>query len=76
MQSSVEVHQSNDLISDYTVVPRCNERGGEPYHPDFSSPDGDVILASKDCKVMFRTHTYILKTTSGFFRSMFSLPRR
>lgn len=71
MQSSSEVN-----LSEYTVVPRCcNEKGDYSYHPSFSSPDGDVILASKDCKVMFRTHTYILKTTSGFFRSMFSLSR-
>ncbi|EAU91566.2 hypothetical protein CC1G_02055 [Coprinopsis cinerea okayama7 len=46
------------------------------FHPDFSDPDGDVVLASRNCKMMFRTHSYTLKTTSGFFRSMFSLPGR
>ena len=45
------------------------------FHPDFASSDGDVILASRDCQVMFRTHSYILKTASGWFKSMFSLPR-
>ncbi|TFK25550.1 hypothetical protein FA15DRAFT_590263 [Coprinopsis marcescibilis] len=40
------------------------------FHPDFSDQDGDVVLASKDCTMMFRTHSYTLKTTSGFFRSI------
>ena len=45
------------------------------YHPLFSSPDGDVILASKD-GILFRVHSYTLKTTSGWFRGMYSLPQR
>lgn len=44
------------------------------YHPLFSSPDGDVVLKTKD-GVQFRVHSYTLKTTSGWFRSMFSLPQ-
>jgi hypothetical protein len=45
-------------------------------HPLFSNPDGDVILGSKGGDVLFRTHSFILKTTSGFFRTMFSLPQK
>jgi hypothetical protein len=45
-------------------------------HTLFSNPEGDVILGSKDGDVLFRTHSFILKTTSGWFRSMFSLPQK
>lgn len=45
-------------------------------HPLFSNPDGDVILGSKDGKVLFRTHAFVLKTTSGWFRTLFSLPQK
>ncbi|KAI0329183.1 hypothetical protein GY45DRAFT_1435582 [Cubamyces sp. BRFM 1775] len=44
-------------------------------HPLFSSEDGDVVLGSKD-RVLFRVHSYTLKTTSGWFRAMYSLPQR
>ncbi|KAF4598420.1 BTB domain-containing protein [Pleurotus pulmonarius] len=42
-------------------------------HPAFSSPDADVILGTDGA--MFRVHSYTLRTTSGWFRSMFSLPQ-
>ncbi|KAI0915753.1 hypothetical protein AcW1_003734 [Taiwanofungus camphoratus] len=44
-------------------------------HPLFSSTDGDVMLGSKD-GTLFRVHSYTLKTTSGWFRAMFSLPQK
>lgn len=44
------------------------------YHELFNSTDADVVLGSKD-GVLFRVHTYTLKTTSGWFRDMFSLPQ-
>ncbi|KAI0661185.1 hypothetical protein C8Q70DRAFT_1052292 [Cubamyces menziesii] len=44
-------------------------------HPLFSSEDGDIVLGSKD-RVLFRVHSYTLKTTSGWFRAMYSLPQR
>lgn len=44
-------------------------------HPLFSSPDGDVLLGAKD-GVLFRVHSFTLKTTSGWFRDMFSLPQK
>jgi hypothetical protein len=46
------------------------------FHPDFASTDGDVILGAKSGDVLFRTHSFVLKTTSGWFRTMFSLPQK
>lgn len=43
-------------------------------HPAFDSPDADVVLVSRDL-VRFRMHSFTLKTTSGWFRSLFSIPR-
>ena len=43
-------------------------------HPAFDSPDADVVLVSKDL-TQFRVHSFTLKTTSGWFRSLFSLPQ-
>lgn len=45
------------------------------YHELFNSPDTDTILGSKD-GVLFRVHSFTLKTTSGWFRTMFSLPQK
>ncbi|KAF5351728.1 hypothetical protein D9756_007460 [Leucocoprinus leucothites] len=44
-------------------------------HPLFASPDGDVVLSARGGQTFFRVHTYTLKTTSGFFRAMYSLPQ-
>ncbi|PCH33577.1 hypothetical protein WOLCODRAFT_160180 [Wolfiporia cocos MD-104 SS10] len=44
------------------------------WHPSFASPDTDVILCSND-DTAFRVYSHTLKTTSGLFASMFSLPR-
>ncbi|KAH7903942.1 hypothetical protein BJ138DRAFT_1167363 [Hygrophoropsis aurantiaca] len=44
-------------------------------HPCFASPDADIILGAKE-RTLFRVHSYTLKTTSGWFRSLFSLPQR
>lgn len=46
----------------------------DEYHPLFSSPAADVALYSTD-GVMYRVHSYTLRTTSGFFRDMFTLPQ-
>lgn len=43
-------------------------------HPLFSSSDGDVTLGAKG-GTLFCVHSYTLKTTSGWFRAMFSLPQ-
>lgn len=69
----------------YSVPSMQAEQHGSPtatttqtrgeYHPLFSGPDGDVVLGSKD-GILFRLHSYTLKTTSGWFRAMYSLPQQ
>ncbi|KAJ7125772.1 hypothetical protein C8R43DRAFT_1212083 [Mycena crocata] len=43
------------------------------YHPTFSSPDADIVLESFE-RTLYRVHSYTLRTTSVFFRTMLSLP--
>jgi hypothetical protein len=43
-------------------------------HPQFCSSEADVILGAKN-GTLFRAHSYALKTTSAWFRAMFSLPQ-
>ncbi|KAL5513435.1 hypothetical protein ACEPAH_3834 [Sanghuangporus vaninii] len=44
------------------------------YHPSYTFPDADLVLASKDsCK--FQVHSTILKYASSFFRGMLSMRR-
>lgn len=58
------------------VVPvNVNEDKPPGFHPLFSSSDGDIILGAKG-GTLFRVHSYTLKTTSGWFRTMFSLPQK
>ena len=45
------------------------------FHPTFSSPEANVVLAAKEAQVYFRLHSHTLKTTSGFFKEMYSLPQ-
>lgn len=45
------------------------------FHELFNSPDADTVLGSRD-RVLFRVHSYTLKTTSGWFKDMFSLPQQ
>ncbi|KAF5330042.1 hypothetical protein D9611_010474 [Ephemerocybe angulata] len=47
----------------------------EYFHPDFSDRGGDVALVPKGRKRLFRTHTFTLKSSSGFFRSKLDRPR-
>jgi hypothetical protein len=44
-------------------------------HPLFASQEGDVVLSAKG-GTLFRLHSFVLKTTSGWFRAMFSLPQK
>ncbi|KAH6914209.1 hypothetical protein BKA70DRAFT_1182223 [Coprinopsis sp. MPI-PUGE-AT-0042] len=67
------MNNSQSLASVEDVKGQPSAYDGE-YHAGFCDDDADIILASKDCKVLFRTHSYTLKRTSGFFRSMFTLP--
>ncbi|KAF9035177.1 hypothetical protein BJ165DRAFT_1355710 [Panaeolus papilionaceus] len=51
-------------------------RAAQPstYHPCFTSPDADIILRSTQ-GTLYRIHSYTLRSTSGFFDTMFSLPQ-
>lgn len=67
--------QSEDTIG---VVPPTTAADDNPiqvYHELFNSQDADAVLGSKD-GVLFRVHSCVLKTTSGWFRAMFSLPQK
>lgn len=44
------------------------------YHPLFFYPDGDVVLRSNE-GTLYRLHSYTLRTSSGLFETMFSLPQ-
>lgn len=67
--------------SSLPVVPRENDSDAQDtsiidkLHPAFSSPEGDVILSARGGQTFFRVHSYTLKTTSGFFKEMYSLPQ-
>jgi len=65
MQADAETHELEDAISPIL----------DASHPLFSSPDGDVVLGSKD-GVFFRVHSFVLKMASGWFRAMFTLPQK
>lgn len=43
-------------------------------HPDFSSPNADVVLRSSD-DMLFRVSSDLLCRTSGWFATMFTLPQ-
>lgn len=43
------------------------------YHDLFS--EGDTVLSPKGGEILFHVYSHTLKMTSGFFRSMFSLPQ-
>jgi len=45
------------------------------YHPAFSEEDATFVLTSSD-GTNYRLHPFTLRTTSGFFRDMISLPQK
>lgn len=71
MASSSEDRSAAPAEGNDTPVP---PRVEPTTHPEFNSPDADVVLVSRDL-VRFRMHSFTLKTTSGWFRSLFSIPR-
>ncbi|KDR71912.1 hypothetical protein GALMADRAFT_229404 [Galerina marginata CBS 339.88] len=50
------------------------ESTSSPYHQLFSDLDADVVLRSTQ-GTLYRVRSYTLRTTSGFFETMFSLPQ-
>jgi len=53
---------------------RATDASAPVYHPLFSLPDADFVIRSLQ-GTLYRIHSYTLRTTSGFFESMFSLPQ-
>jgi hypothetical protein len=45
------------------------------YDPMFDSKDADFVLCSSD-GTYYRIHSFILRTTSSFFRAMLTLPQQ
>ncbi|KAJ6533805.1 hypothetical protein DFH09DRAFT_932676 [Mycena vulgaris] len=43
------------------------------YHPAFSAPGADIVLESS-ARTLYRIDSYTLRTTSGLFKTMLSLP--
>jgi hypothetical protein len=70
MQSESDNHHVTNELGDHDAT------DDERLHPLFSSPGGDVILGATGGTVLFRVHSYTLKTTSGWFQTMFSLPQK
>ncbi|KAG2113822.1 uncharacterized protein F5147DRAFT_679983 [Suillus discolor] len=62
-----------ESIPDTALVKALNYGG--TFHQSFSSLDADVVLGAKD-QTLFRIHSWTLKTTSGWFRSLFSMPQQ
>ncbi|KAF7362100.1 BTB domain-containing protein [Mycena venus] len=54
---------------------RSPTQASPTFHPSFDSLDGDIVLSAKGGNVFFRLHSFILKTTSSWFRTMLSLPQ-
>jgi len=63
-----------DMEGTTTSSPEILIKNEAAFHSLFSSPDADVILGAND-HTLFRIHSWTLKTTSGWFRSLFSMPR-
>lgn len=62
----------HDTMQDAFDIPADPELS---IHPLFSSPEANIVLAAKDGP-RFRVHSHTLKTTSGWFRDMLSLPQQ
>ncbi|KAJ7027707.1 hypothetical protein C8F04DRAFT_1113919 [Mycena alexandri] len=44
-----------------------------PYHSAFADSDAEIVLASSE-GTLYRVHAYTLRTTSGIFKTLLSLP--
>ncbi|KAJ6488991.1 hypothetical protein C8R45DRAFT_250053 [Mycena sanguinolenta] len=43
------------------------------YHTAFAAPDAEIVIASSE-GTLYRVHAYTLRTTSGLFKTLLSLP--
>lgn len=65
----------SDMQAEIAAPVQTHIHDSAQFHPIFSSPDGDVILGAKGGKILFRMHSFTLRTASGWFRAMLSLPQ-
>lgn len=72
--SNVVINPKEIASSEYHDAVVVDEEDIE-YHPLFSSEDADVILCSQD-KITFRVYSLVLKLSSGWFRTLFTLPQK
>lgn len=81
MQSPEGAHTSQTAVAELAILPKNDAMNvresttADGLHPAFASPEGDVTLAARGGQTFFRVHSYTLKTTSGFFRTMYGLPQ-
>lgn len=61
-------------VSSNSKVLRITANPVSMYHPLFSDPDAEVVLRSTQ-GTLYRVFLFTLRTTSGFFETMFSLPQ-
>ncbi|KAF8220736.1 hypothetical protein L208DRAFT_1332090 [Tricholoma matsutake] len=59
---------------DRQIAPSPSVCPARRVHPDFASPDADIVLRSLEGTLFF-LHSYILRHTSGLFSMMFTLPQ-
>ncbi|KAJ7209591.1 hypothetical protein GGX14DRAFT_452110 [Mycena pura] len=64
-----------DLMQSESEESKTDTDASQVFHPSFSSSDGDIVLAAKGGNLFFRLHSFVLKTTSSWFRTMLSLPQ-
>ncbi len=57
------------------VESKSGQQSTMKFHPDFASEEADVILACKESELYFRVPSFTLRSTSGFFATMFTLPQ-
>lgn len=61
--------------ADEATAPSDAEAPTNSYDPAFTESDANIILQSSD-GIRYRMSSYTLRTTSGFFRGMMTLPAR
>lgn len=72
--SSVVINPKDLASSEYSDSDAIIVEENPQYHPLFSSEDADIILCSQD-GISFRVHSLALKLSSGWFRTLFTLPQ-
>lgn len=72
-------HAKSDVITPGRILHSISSYASSPdaawnVHPEFASPDADVVLRSEEGTLFF-VHSHTLCNASGLFRTMFTLPQ-